>query len=69
MQDMGVMSELEGAGEVHYADAGGFVSPSGLSYIGSFRTVQQNVPPQSHISSISPNNAALQECSRYWPPI
>lgn len=35
LQDMGVIAELKEAGEVHFADNGGFVSPSGLSYIGA----------------------------------
>ena len=34
MQDMGVIAELKAADEVRFADNGGFVSPSGLSYIG-----------------------------------
>lgn len=28
------MQELEANGEAHYADSGGFVSPSGICYIG-----------------------------------
>ena len=35
LEDMGVMQVLREANECHYADAGGFVSPSGLSYIGA----------------------------------
>ena len=35
LEDMGVMDVLRDANECHYADAGGFVSPSGLSYIGA----------------------------------
>ena len=31
---MGVIEELKAADEVRFADNGGFVSPSGLSYIG-----------------------------------
>ena len=34
-QDMGVIEELKAADEVLFADNGGFVSPSGLSYIGA----------------------------------
>ncbi len=34
LDDMGVMKALADNGESHFADAGGFVSPSGLSYIG-----------------------------------
>ena len=34
LEDMGVMQELKDANEVKFADNGGFVSPSGLSYIG-----------------------------------
>ena len=32
---MGVIEELKAADEVRFADNGGFVSPSGLSYIGA----------------------------------
>lgn len=35
LQDMGVIKELEAAGQAKFADSGGFVSPSGLSYIGN----------------------------------
>lgn len=34
LEDMGVLQELRDANEVKFADNGGFVSPSGLSYIG-----------------------------------
>ena len=34
LEDMGVMQELKDSNEVKFADNGGFVSPSGLSYIG-----------------------------------
>lgn len=34
LDDMGVMKVLAENNESHFADAGGFVSPSGLSYIG-----------------------------------
>lgn len=34
LEDMGVMQELIKNDEAHFADKGGFVSPSGLSYIG-----------------------------------
>lgn len=34
-QDMGVLQELIDNNEAHFADAGGFVSPSGLVYIGA----------------------------------
>ena len=34
LDDMGVTKVLADNNESHYADAGGFVSPSGLSYIG-----------------------------------
>ncbi|KAK9809673.1 hypothetical protein WJX73_003046 [Symbiochloris irregularis] len=34
LEDMGVMQELKDHNEVKFADNGGFVSPSGLSYIG-----------------------------------
>jgi len=34
LEEMGVMDELKANGEAHFADAGGFVSPSGICYIG-----------------------------------
>ena len=34
LEDMGVMEVLSKNNECHYANAGGFVAPSGLSYIG-----------------------------------
>ncbi len=34
LEDMGVLQELVANNETHFADAGGFVSPSGLAYIG-----------------------------------
>lgn len=34
LEEMGVMKELVDNNEAHFADAGGFVSPSGISYIG-----------------------------------
>lgn len=36
LEDMGVMQELKDHNEVKFADNGGFVSPSGLSYIGDW---------------------------------
>ncbi len=35
LTDMGVLKELEDNNEAHFADSGGFVSPSGLAYIGT----------------------------------
>ena len=34
LEDMGVLKELVDNSEAHFADSGGFVSPSGLAYIG-----------------------------------
>ncbi|EFJ46118.1 hypothetical protein VOLCADRAFT_82001 [Volvox carteri f. nagariensis] len=34
LEDMGVLQELVANNEAHFADAGGFVSPNGTSYIG-----------------------------------
>lgn len=34
LEEMGVLKELVDNNEAHFADAGGFVSPSGISYIG-----------------------------------
>lgn len=35
LEEMGVLQELKDNNEAHFADAGGFVSPSGISYIGA----------------------------------
>ena len=35
LEEMGVLKELVDANEAHFADSGGFVSPSGLAYIGA----------------------------------
>eukprot|EP00879_Flechtneria_rotunda_P026411 GHRR01028160.1.p1 GENE.GHRR01028160.1~~GHRR01028160.1.p1 ORF type:complete len:388 (+),score=119.24 GHRR01028160.1:77-1240(+) len=35
LEDMGVLQELLNNNEAHFADAGGFVSPKGISYIGA----------------------------------
>ena len=35
LTEMGVMQELQENNEAHFADAGGFVSPAGISYIGT----------------------------------
>lgn len=35
LEDMGIMKELIDNNEAHFADAGGFVSPNGTSYIGA----------------------------------
>ncbi|DBB08196.1 hypothetical protein WJX82_008398 [Trebouxia sp. C0006] len=35
LEEMGVMQELQANNEAHFADAGGFVSPAGISYIGA----------------------------------
>ena len=37
LEDMGVMQTLRANNECHDAFAGGFVSPSGLSYIGGYQ--------------------------------
>ena len=34
LSEMGVLKELQDNNEVHFADNGGFISPSGISYIG-----------------------------------
>lgn len=39
LEDMGVLQELVDNNEAHFADSGGFVSPSGLAYIG-----EQHIP-------------------------
>jgi hypothetical protein len=35
LEEMGVLKELVDNNEAHFADSGGFVSPSGLTYIGA----------------------------------
>ena len=35
LEEMGVLQELVAHNEANFADSGGFVSPSGLSYIGA----------------------------------
>ncbi|KAL3161158.1 hypothetical protein ABBQ38_009529 [Trebouxia sp. C0009 RCD-2024] len=35
LEEMGVMQELQKNNEAHFANAGGFVSPAGISYIGA----------------------------------
>ena len=35
LEEMGVMQELKANNEAHFADSGGFVSPSGISFIGA----------------------------------
>jgi menaquinone-9 beta-reductase len=35
LEEMGVMQELKDNNEAHFADSGGFVSPSGISFIGA----------------------------------
>ena len=35
LEEMGVLEELVENNEAHFADSGGFVSPSGLTYIGA----------------------------------
>jgi hypothetical protein len=46
LKDMGVLKELEDNNEAHFADSGGFVSPSGLAYIGTeFNKIAAD-PPQ-----------------------
>lgn len=37
LEEMGVLKELVDNNEAHFADSGGFVSPSGLTYIGMFQ--------------------------------
>lgn len=44
LTEMGVMQELQDNNEAHFADAGGFVSPAGISYIGRFAML--SVRPQ-----------------------
>ncbi len=39
LEEMGVLKELVDNNEANFADSGGFVSPSGLSYIGAPHTL------------------------------
>jgi hypothetical protein len=51
---MGVLKELMDNNEAHFADSGGFVSPSGLAYIGRNFSCPQTVlqSPDIHVLSI-----------------
>lgn len=44
LQEMGVMQELQKNNEAHFANAGGFVSPAGISYIGEHCSLLQGLP-------------------------
>lgn len=50
LDDMGVMKALADNNESHFADAGGFVSPSGLSYIGGRQTASSCCTVLAHFS-------------------
>lgn len=50
LEDMGVMEVLRTNNECHYANAGGFVAPSGLSYIGE-RQALHSIPPRPGASA------------------
>jgi hypothetical protein len=54
LEDMGVMEELTANNEAKFADAGGFVSPSGLSYIG--RSPFSSAPGNSMLLSSHRNS-------------
>lgn len=45
LDDMGVMQELKDHNEAKFADNGGFVSPSGLSYIGGCLQLSNRMLP------------------------
>ena len=53
LEEMGVLKELVDNNEAHFADSGGFVSPSGLTYIGacrhSFFGGDQHAPAPYHL--------------------
>ncbi len=42
LEEMGVMQELQANNEAHFADAGGFVSPAGISYIGQYQEASKD---------------------------
>lgn len=44
LEEMGVLQELVAHNEANFADSGGFVSPSGLSYIGALLFKWQLAP-------------------------
>lgn len=50
LEDMGVMQVLRDNNECHYANAGGFVSPSGLIYIGGYQPLR-HTSTASHYQS------------------
>lgn len=43
LEEMGVMQELQKHNEAHFANAGGFVSPAGISYIGEHSCLLPNL--------------------------
>ena len=45
LEEMGVLQELVAHNEANFADSGGFVSPSGLSYIGALPSARQLALP------------------------
>ena len=51
LTEMGVMQELMENNEAHFADAGGFVSPAGLSYIGE-QPCFVKVPQQARMKGL-----------------
>lgn len=55
LEEMGVLAELRDNNEVHFADNGGFVSPSGISYIGG----HQDYSPCEH-SALYSSTVALR---------
>jgi len=49
LREMGVLKELQDNNEAHFADNGGFVSPSGISYIGTSSPQQITPSPPIQI--------------------
>ena len=62
LEDMGVMDVLRAANECHYADAGGFVSPSGLSYIGA-RVRMPGLISKLHLAGAVAHHIRQSGCS------
>lgn len=59
LEEMGVMQELQENNEAHFADAGGFVSPAGISYIG-----WHTQPQKSHLTFLLTQKPCWRETSK-----
>ena len=67
LEDMGVLKELVDNNEAHFADSGGFVSPSGLAYIGVYaRRFMPFMPAACPARSTQPCNIVLRVCYQQY---